>query len=433
MKVKTYIIGQGQFAVVVDAKLDDENRVRLYLSSVEDSTVELSSNMTQQPLTNGDIVSDHMYDLPATMSVNGAVSLSQGSFLLQRGNFTEFQALFERIKSEGILCTVSKIVTTTGNVRFTQRTNMALTRISWTERINSLNFAFSFTQALLADVITLTPSTSDKYLPSITEPQTLNFTDVFIDPVEIMQQVNSILVATGVITEALIEAVKSYLATAAIASVKSIVLQGLGALVGVKFGGGYGAIIGASVGMIVSMIIDVGSMLKLLSNFQQGFMSRLKEYQNIKSDTEKLQTVKDFVNFQSNLYELLLKLNEEFTVYKVGTNEEQECQAIFDDVSYLCLFYRNSMTGGYSMTITGQDGIDRAILADIASAPSSFDACTQSGKLFSLDQTGRELYFVNTNTEDRNDLSNCYLIATKLNPETFSQTLTDIIKLAFRR
>ena len=236
MTTKTYMIGKGQFFIVIEALLDSENRIRLYLSSVNDSTIDLSSNISQQPLANGDIVADHMYDLPATMSVAGSIELTNESILLQRGDFTEFQSLIERIKSEGILCTVSKIVATTGNVRFSQRKNMALTRISWTERINSLNFTLSFTQALLADVVTIVPASNDEYLPSTTEPQTLNFTEVFLDPQEILTEITTAMFAWGVFTQDVADIAKSLLATGAAAAGGAAVGAVPGAVIGAAIG-----------------------------------------------------------------------------------------------------------------------------------------------------------------------------------------------------
>lgn len=441
MTTKTYMIGKGQFFIVIEALLDSENRVRLYLSSVNDSTIDLSSNISQQPLANGDIVADHMYDLPATMSVAGSVELTNESILLQRGDFTEFQSLIERIKSEGILCTVSKIVATTGNVRFSQRKNMALTRISWTERINSLNFTFSFTQALLADVVTIVPASNDEYLPSTTEPQTLNFTDVFLDPQEILTEITTAMFAWGVFTEDVANIAKSLLATgeaaiggaligagpgAAIGAAIGSIVPGLGTAIGALVGGGIGAVVG-------EYAVVIPGIYNLIKNTAETIGWQQEQQKKAQSDAEKLQEAKNLIEFESEVFNTLQKLNEYFTVYKVTTNEEQECQVIFDDVSYLAVFTKNSLTDGYRLTIVGQDNVDRCVLPDISSAPSSFDDCSRSNKLFALDQSGRELYFINTNVKNRNDLSNCYLVATKMTPDTFNQALTELIKSAFRR
>lgn len=465
MTTKTYMIGKGQFFIVIEALLDSENRIRLYLSSVNDSTIDLSSNISQQPLANGDIVADHMYDLPATMSVAGSVELTNESILLQRGDFIEFQSLIERIKSEGILCTVSKIVATTGNVRFSQRKNMALTRISWTERINSLNFTLSFTQALLADVVTIVPASNDQYLPSTTEPQTLNFTDVFLDPQEILTQINELSFAWGLFTEDVANLALSMLSNvgaslagaatgaiggatagagigaivAAIAgAIGGSVVPGAGTVAGGAAGGisgaGIGAAIGAAAGASIGYyLVAIPSFWKLGESFGETIKYQQEQQKKAQSDAEKLQEAKNLIEFESEVFNTLQKLNEYFTVYKVTTNEEQECQVIFDDVSYLAIFTKNSLTDGYRLTIVGQDGVDRCVLPDISSAPSSFDDCSRSNKLFALDQSGRELYFINMNVKNRNDLSNCYLVATKMTPDTFNQALTELIKSAFRR
>lgn len=441
MTTRTYMIGKGQFFIVIEALLDSENRVRLYLSSVNDSTIDLSSNISQQPLANGDVVADHMYDLPATMSVAGSVELTNESILLQRGDFTEFQSLIERIKSEGILCTISKIVATTGSVRFFQRSNMALTRISWTERINSLNFTFSFTQALLGDVITIVPASNDEYLPSTTEPQTLNFTDVFLDPQEILTEITTTMFAWGVFTEDVANIAKSLLATGEAAIGGALVGAAPGAVIGAAIGSivpgvgtAIGALVGGGIGAVVGeYAVVIPGIYNLIKNTVETIGWQQEQQKKAKTDAEKLQEAKNLIEFESQVFNTLQKLNEYFTIYKVTTNEEQECQVIFDDVSYLVTFTKNSLTDGYRLTIVGQDGVDRCVLPDISSAPSSFDDCSRSNKLFALDQSGRELYFINTNVENRNDLSNCYLVATKMAPDTFNQALTELIKSAFRR
>lgn len=130
----------------------DNKETTILLDTINETTVNTSSNLTQHPIVNGDIVADHMYKDPITISLSGSFSLNGGTLMniASTGSaLSNIQTLFEKIKNEGIVCSLMKVMTDSKqNMRFLERNNMVLTSIRWTEKVNSMDFSFSFTQVL---------------------------------------------------------------------------------------------------------------------------------------------------------------------------------------------------------------------------------------------------------------------------------------------
>lgn len=143
-------MGAG-IAYKISFTLDNQD-TSIMLDTINDVSVASSSRLTRHPIVNGDIIADHMYKEAITVRLNGSFSLNGGTLVninTSGSTLSNIQKLFERLKNEGIICTLMKITTdATQNLRFLQRANMVLSDISWTEKINSMNFDFTFTQVL---------------------------------------------------------------------------------------------------------------------------------------------------------------------------------------------------------------------------------------------------------------------------------------------
>lgn len=130
----------------------DNTDTNVMLDTIDDVNVGSSSVLTKHPIVNGDIISDHMYKEAITVQISGSFSLNGGTLVdinTSGSTLSNIQKLFERLKNEGIICTLMKVTTdATQNIRFLQRNNMVLTDIGWREKINSMGFNFTFTQVL---------------------------------------------------------------------------------------------------------------------------------------------------------------------------------------------------------------------------------------------------------------------------------------------
>lgn len=164
-KNSTTIANNDTFRLIISCKLDGINEVNLELDTCSEKSVRASSTIASQPLQGGYVMSDHMYRNPDEYSVKGSFSLN-GNISNLKGNdylftnissstdrLTRIQEVFEYIKNYGILCDLTTIsMNDINGVRFKTRSNMALINISWTERLNTMEYSFSFKEVINVEV-----------------------------------------------------------------------------------------------------------------------------------------------------------------------------------------------------------------------------------------------------------------------------------------
>ena len=59
----------------------DDKETTILLDTINETSVNTSSNLTQHPIVNGDMVADHMYKDPITISLSGSFSLNGGTLM----------------------------------------------------------------------------------------------------------------------------------------------------------------------------------------------------------------------------------------------------------------------------------------------------------------------------------------------------------------
>ena len=194
----------SQYYVVISFQFENEKETTVLLDTINDVRITTSSTITEHPVPTGDIVADHMFKNPATMDISGSISLAGSSqnVLGSEGNkLVNFQELFEKIKNTGTLCTIYKLNTLTNDIRFVKRDRMALNNITWVERINTLDFTFSFRQILAVTIQEYDVDINDAYLPNVTEPKTLSFTDTLLDWDQVDKAVYSTLISFKLVAD----------------------------------------------------------------------------------------------------------------------------------------------------------------------------------------------------------------------------------------
>ena len=96
------------YILVVTCELDGEQQ-RFMFDYVSDNSTSLSSDLTTHPMVNGDMVADHMFKQPLTVTYSGKFSL-YGNKRTEYGKedrLEQIQNIFERIKNEAIICELS--------------------------------------------------------------------------------------------------------------------------------------------------------------------------------------------------------------------------------------------------------------------------------------------------------------------------------------
>lgn len=399
----------AQYACQIMCGIDGEARTFL-LDNVQATTVSLSSTLTTHPTLSGDMIADHMYKEPASMTIRGSYSINGSSTMRTDSGYSKlagFQHLFERIKNEGILCDIVKTSKSLSQGRFMLRQNMALTRIEWTENINTLDFTFSFTQVLKAKIQIEAVDLKDTYLPNVTGVNTLNFTDALLNWDYIDALVLQAYEKSGVYSAERLEAFAKRFNIAGYDSVGHAAFSFVSALT---------YLMGA--GTIFNIVDDIAAWGASLSN-RDALYEYMTEREKEKADEELYENI-------SSIREAIASVNNQVTVQQVSANTDQQCVAVIDNEYYYFIFEKNNTSGHYRLTIKNMDNVQVGSLANVTAAPTEFTSTTSSNKLIQ-GSGGSYVFLVRDENGDADDLTNYYVVSSKVKPEDFEQTLTDLI------
>lgn len=427
----------------------------LVLDTVSESTVNANSVITTHPISSGDYVADHMYDNPDEISINGVFSLNgnKGLVVDKAGSrLDNVQTIFEDIKRLGILCDAVKVhivqngATSQQEARFKVRESLVLRNIVWTEGINSLKYSFNFTQVMLVEAQSYEVDMDDKFLPNITEPQTLNFTDTLIDWNQLDAAIMKVLEETDIVTDEFKNVIDSMgkallvqIVGAAVAAVivSSTLVPAAGAAITATIGGVVVGLSTTGVGAIVALAgLVVASTAIAIARLVKDYKYRVKPFRKYLSDKKTNKEIKRFGDLIGTLHDNLLVLNDAIKVYAVSSNEPQECMLSLDDSYFIFTFTKNNTNGRYSLAVENFDAEQTAVKNDITSSPTNIGQLTSNNALFKTSSDGLYVYLMYTgeeSEEEKNKLTNYYLMTSKIKMEDYNQAVTDIIKNAIMR
>lgn len=416
-------------AVTITCELDGQTKTFL-LDTVNDTSIDASSTLTSHPIVSGDEVADHIYKNPITMTLSGTFSLNGSKGIVVDGDGSKlenFEKSFERIKNEAILCTIVKVTTTglSSNVpKFSTRQNMCLTNINWIEKVNSVAFTLSFTQVLLATIQEYQVDTDDQFLPNVSEPATLNFTDTLLDFTKVDSIINSQLLQYDLMTDEFANYMKSMSASA---------LAGLGVALAVALvvasipGVGWVAVVtAAAIGFLAVIAVGIVNYFKGLEQRRKYKVEQFKYY---KEDEKNKKEVQRYCNFIGQIHQQLSQLNDAIKVHAIASNEPQECMLSIDNNYYIFTFTKNNTTNRYSLVVTDINEKERATMNDITCALTDFSQCEDNNKLFRADEGGSYVYLIRVG-EDATDLTSYNLLSSSIDLKKFNNVLYDIIKNA---
>ena len=417
----------SSMAVTITCELDGQTKTFL-LDTVNDTSIDASSTLTSHPIVSGDEVADHIYKNPITMTLTGTFSLNGSKGIVVDGDGSKlenFEKSFERIKNEAILCTIVKVTTagSSSNVpKFSTRQNMCLTNINWIEKVNSVAFTLSFTQVLLATIQEYQVDTDDQFLPNVSEPATLNFTDTLLDFTKVDSIINSQLLQYDLMTDEFANYMKSMSASA---------LAGLGVALAVALvvasipGVGWVAVVtAAAIGFLAVIAVGIVNYFKGLEQRRKYKVEQFKYY---KEDEKNKKEVQRYCNFIGQIHQQLSQLNDAIKVHAIASNEPQECMLNIDNNYYIFTFTKNNTTNRYSLVVTDINEKERATMNDITCALTDFSQCGDNNNLFRADEGGSYVYLIRVG-EDATDLTSYNLLSSSIDLKKFNNVLYDIIK-----
>lgn len=429
----------SNFAVTIRCRLneDDTEDTLIILDTVKESSIQADSQVTSHPVAEGDIVADHMYKEPITLTLNGQISLSgnKGLGLLgENESLQNVQDIFEKIKDNGILCDIVKVQLVdkddgTQIPQFKVRQSMVLRNITWTEKINTLSFSFSFVQVLIADINVEDIDPTDENLPEITTPNTLNFTDTLIDWNQINQVIDYCLNSFNLATAEFWNFLQSLTSTQIVAIIGGVVGAVVVAKVATLIGataGPIGAAIGFGIGAIAILGAGIYNFFKKLNDRVKYRIEAFQYYE----DTKKMDAeVARYGEFKAGVYGYMESLNSSLKAYKVSSNESQECLISIDDTYYDFLFTKNNTNQHYTLSLVDLYNDDKEVknISDISGSPTNINECTDANAVYITPNKNVRIYLIRTG-EDVTDLTNYYIFTSTFDMKEYTTKLEDLIK-----
>ena len=436
---------------------------------ITEQSVSATSDITQYPTVSGDTIADHMIKQATTMTIGGVFSIygnKPTTFVGADDRLTNIQSFFEKIKDEGVLCTLTTIDRASNSKhRFKTRENMALTSITWQELQSSMTFSFAFTEALRVDMTTLVSDYTDENVPAITDPSTLNFTDEFLDPEEItkivLQQLQEVrlldsdfalLISQSVDMIRQIATVTSIVAIAVGAKVLSTMITvSIAASVLGLATNPVGWIIGAgalAVGAIAAFFVWLCNNTAIKKAEEEY---GIKAFKKSDSDEENEQTAERLCNYIGQVNQNLQVLNDVVQVFALQANIEQECMLYIGSKYYIFTFTKNNTQTEngqttWKLNIAFSDREDTKDISDVSGAAlENIKDCTLDNMILKTDDgiwvylMNNKLYAVehatyNSQEESDNairdcksDLTSYVILASKTDMPAFCDKLKEVV------
>lgn len=427
------------------------------LDVISSKQITLNSELTSYPIasspeTNGrnDKIIDHKFDQPISVSISGTFALRGRNAGIDKNGISRLkkkQELFEKLKSDGILCTI--ITVNKKDMVFRSRKNMCLTSIRWDESLSSVGFDFTFSEIRLA-VISETAyqkDATDPDLPNVTDGQKLDFTDVFLKPEDMVGMLVKLGIQDGFISNDYINHVMADVgvgagyATAGVLATGLILKSGLSAIGALTAIGATG--VGAVIEVGAALLVGVGLLAYTLWSKWKNRDSvkyRIKPFRYSKNADELAKTDKRFTEFVEQVYNQVKQLNDKRHVFGITSDEDQDCTRYVDGDPYYFSFKKETGSGYYNLKIQqalSSDGGDGAVIYNSRLVPlKSMADCTDGNNLFKK-VDGWWVYIINeqidsSDTAQKNSLKNCHVLVSPRSISKFNERIIKILRSAYR-
>lgn len=369
--------------------LYDSTTRYIVLDKVDNVKINLNSQLTSYPLINGDVITDHKYDNPATLSISGVFSLNgkfNDSFRDTKDDplrLVNIEDYFENVKKYGK--TITLISQLSGQDRFKQRSNLILKDISFNHNLNSIKFDFSLQEVYFATFSTevqIDEDLTDPDMPSLLDFKALDFTDEVLTKEGIysmvVQQMNDLGLIENNFYATFIDTCKSgivYFASLAAVSTTTLigilaVTGAIGESLGLLFTGQFAALslelkAAATLGTIaggvpilsvvvatVAIIAVIGISIFLIYRAinRAKYIDSFKAYQNEDDNTNE---ARRFIKTLQTVSKTFDSVESAVQCYGFTSNhKKQEMYLTIDNVTYIFYFEYNGSKWQMKMTTT---------------------------------------------------------------------------------
>lgn len=426
-------------AVTISFQNEEGRLETIVLDTVEDTTVNGSSTITEYPMVNGDIVSDHAIVEPISLSLSGSFALNgSNQIIVDDGGarLASIEKFFEDLQRNATLCEIVKVTVSAENqARFLRRSSMCLKSYSWTEKISSLDYTLNFKQVLLVDIQEPEDVVIDENLPDINAPKTSNFTETLFDVNQFDAQLITVLKSEKLIADDFIDYMKGLdkaaLLAVGVAVVAALLVVQLVPLIGQA----------ASIAIVIAAaaVTMVFSLIKLIKRKIAEAKYKMQAFQYYKNKKKLTNETQRFSEFVENMHNQLQKLNDALKVYKIPSDGAQECLLQINDDMYDFIFTRDNTTNHYNLSVIDMTNDERQVkfANDVnSSALKGIAECTLSNYLFETDDQVY-VYLIQVDEEKQTDqgtiklgsenLSTYYIFVSSINMEKYTELLNELI------
>lgn len=429
----------------------------------EPSSEQLDSQISDQPLINGDTISDHMFREPMTKTFSGKFSLNgnkPSNFSGGYDRLANIQQTFEYINKNGVFCTlICQNKGDSSKFRFLKRENMVLKSITWTPGLNTLGFSFTFREVMAVELINIEEKDwEDEDLPDITDGALGSFTSELLDTQEVLEIIVATLANYDLITQDFLTYwganIKQdvLLALGISIAVGTAIALAIGTVVAIATGAittattVVGGIVAASVaagpvGWIIGGAVAFASFMAwgiyaLIQAARKAENERIftKAFELTKDEAEDIKECERLAKYLSDVYNELESLNDVCSVYSIPDSNNQECMICIDDEYYIFKFSSNNTNDGkVVLDVINQEGNTISANNLVEAAVKGVNECNENNRLF-ITSGGFRAYIINCapGAEEFN-LSNFKLLITQINMNDFSKVLEDLTINAMKK
>lgn len=436
-------------AVVITFKFPDSTESDvIILNTVDDSNIQANSTITEHPIVSGDMVADHMFKDPITMTIKGSFQYQSSSDLKalslsnEESNLANIESIFERLKDEGILCEIVKVMmpdmSMKANVpRFSKRSNMVLQSINWTEKISTLEYSFSFRQVLLADVTEYDVDTDDLYLPNPTEPSMKSFAAEVLDWTIIDQTLYSCLFDFELMSAEFASMMASLGATAITALAAAVLVTGatyggISALVtavatAAGCSGPPGWIVGAVIAGVTAVAVLAVGLFKLIKNAVESSKYKIEVFKTYRNESKMRKEQERFVEFVDSIHADMVSLDDKILVYSLASDEEQQCIMTLDNSIYTFMFVKNNTNNTWDVKVLDIDDNVISTKSDLSAfALTDFSSCLDGNEMFRTLQSKKQVFMMRL-SDDKEKLTSYMIMYSEIEMSKFTDLIRELI------
>lgn len=470
---KTSVNGDGYSCSIEIFDLNGNSEI-VNFDLVDNVTVTADSKLTENTMMSGDIISDHIYREPVTVSITGSYGLHSSRNIQFTGSWDKLgnvEEYFENIKNMGYTCNIiTRSLLNNNNTRFKTRSNMILTSINWTHNQISIGFTFTFTEQKTASKntvdIKVIEDSSDSNLPDITDGQASSFVEDVLTWDYVAKLVVIMLKEDNMFTE---EFAKS-LASASKQKLNGIVqtltainpvINIIATLITMDWSASgfeiFKNILSATSNIVLSIMNGIYNWVmgdqtkKRLEQAQEKWgTEQFKFYEG--DDNKNELEMERFLNYVGGVADYVRTLDNYIKCYKIPSNTQQEMMIYIDDENYVFKFTSTTIinktsSSKYSIIdtegnkISGIETTKTTWNCRLSTPSSEIKSISLSSAMSDVSKCNDKNYFHKTTNNyriylmyiggdngSRDNLTNYCVITSTINFDKFSELLKELIQ-----